>query len=63
MGFRGEEYWSAVKVFGKPHFIHKVYDDRVFTEVGEGDVVIFGPKYHYNKYVWDASAVDSQWTD
>jgi hypothetical protein len=37
-------------------------DDRVWTEVGDSDVVVVGdPKY--NKYVWDASAVDSKWTD
>jgi hypothetical protein len=24
IGFRGEEYWSAVKVWGKPEMIHRV---------------------------------------
>jgi len=34
----------------------------VLTEVGDSDVVVVGdPKY--NKYVWDASAVDRKWTD
>lgn len=63
VGFRNEEYWSAVKVFGKPHFIHKDYDLRTFSEVAEDDVVVFGPKYHFCKVVWDASAVDSKYTN
>jgi hypothetical protein len=63
VGFRGDEYWSAVKVFGKPHFIHKDNDVRVYTEVGDNDVVVFGAKYKHTDYVWDASAVDNKWSD
>lgn len=55
VGFRGEEYWSAVKVWGTPQWIHKDYDARVFTEVGKNDVVVFGPKYRFTDWVWDAS--------
>ena len=44
VGFRGDEYVRAYRIFGGPVMIHKVYDDRVFTEVGDDDVVIFGPK-------------------
>ena len=42
--------------------IHRDYDDRVFSEVGDSDVVIFGPIYKYCPYVWDASAVDKEYT-
>lgn len=56
VGFRGDEYVRAVRIWGGPVMIHKVYDDRVFTEVGSDDVVIFGPKYKKCDYVWDASA-------
>jgi hypothetical protein len=63
VGFRGDDYWNAVKVFGKPHFVHKDFDDRVFSEVGDDDVVVFGTKYHPCKVVWDASAVDKKWTN
>ena len=45
VGFRGDEYVRAYRIFGGPVMIHKVYDDRVFTEVGDDDVVIFGPKH------------------
>jgi hypothetical protein len=55
VGFRGDEYARAYRLFGGPVYIHKVYDDRVFTEVGDEDVVVFGPKYRYCPYVWDAS--------
>jgi len=55
VGFRGDEYVRARRIWGGPAYIHKDYDDRVFTEVGDDDVVIFGPKYKYTKWVWDAS--------
>ena len=28
VGFRGDEYISAVKVFGKPDYYHRVFDGR-----------------------------------
>ena len=45
VGFRGDEYVRAHRIWGGPVIIHKDYYDRVFTEVGDDDVVIFGPKY------------------
>ena len=34
VGFRHDsEYLSAVKVFGKPHFIHYVHDKRMYQEI------------------------------
>jgi hypothetical protein len=53
----------AHRVFGGPAMIHRDYDARVFTEVGDSDVVVFGPKSTYTNYVWDASAVDPQYTN
>ncbi len=29
VGFRSEEFNSAVKVWGEPDFFHRVFDDRV----------------------------------
>ena len=64
VGFRGDEYMRAHRVFGGPAMIHRDYDARVFTEVGPDDLVVFGPKGKYFcPYVWDASAVDPQYTD
>lgn len=44
VGFRGEEYWSAVKVFGLPDVIHFTWDMRALREVGEDDVIVFANK-------------------
>ncbi len=43
IGFRGEEYWSAVRIWGEPDFYHRVWDARAKFggEVDEGDVLIF----------------------
>jgi hypothetical protein len=44
VGFRGEEYWSAVRIWGKPDFFHLWWDKRAAREIIEGDTVIF-PKH------------------
>lgn len=41
VGFKGEEWFSAVKIWGQPHFIHRHNDARVQTEVADGDLVIY----------------------
>lgn len=41
VGFRGEEYWSAVKVWGVPDFISPGWDLRARRELADGDTVIF----------------------
>lgn len=41
VGFRGEEYWSAVKVFGLPDFIHRGWDLRARREIADGDMIVF----------------------
>lgn len=41
VGFRGDEYWSAVKVWGKPDFYHRGWDNRAKREIHKDDVVIF----------------------
>ena len=61
VGFRGDEYLSAVKVFGKPDFFHKVFDDRVIYggEGGDDDIIIFanGADKKYSKFTLNDSAV------
>jgi hypothetical protein len=45
IGFRGEEYWSAIKVWGHlPVMIHRVHDIRAYRDIGEEDVVLFANK-------------------
>lgn len=41
VGFRGEEYWSAVKVWGPPAFIHRGWDRRAQRDIAPGDTVVF----------------------
>ena len=41
IGFKGDEYHSAVKIWGKPGMVHIGYDIRALTEIGEDDIVIF----------------------
>lgn len=48
VGFRGEEYHSAVKVFGPPDFFHRGWDLRAQREIAAGDTVIFA-RYHDQK--------------
>ena len=43
VGFRGDEYWRACRVFGAPDFIHIRHDLRMRREVADGDTVVFGP--------------------
>lgn len=46
VGFRGEEYWSAVAVWGRPSFIHMGWDIRAAREIAAGDVVVFARGEH-----------------
>lgn len=41
IGFRGEEYWSAVRVWGRPSFIHRWLDLRARRDMHPDDVVVF----------------------
>ena len=40
VGFRGNEYHSAVKIFGKPDFYHPKFDIRAKADITEGDTVV-----------------------
>jgi hypothetical protein len=42
VGFRGDEYHSAVRIWGKPRFIHMGNDTRMRREMADGDTVIYG---------------------
>ena len=44
IGFRGDEYLSAVRVFGFPDFIHVTHDQRMYGDVDNDDTLVFGPK-------------------
>jgi hypothetical protein len=58
VGFRGEEYHSAVRVFGLPDFVHRGWDRRAQREIATCDTVVFA-KYHDQEpspYSFDDSA-------
>lgn len=55
VGFRtAEEYDAAVRVWGKPDFIHLIHDARMYGDIGEFDTVVFGSKATdtVHKYSW-----------
>lgn len=41
VGFRGDEYTSAIRAFGRPDFIHRWWDTRARREIAEGDLIVF----------------------
>lgn len=42
VGFRRDsEWWSALAIWGRPDFIHRVWDARVPGDVAPGDTVVF----------------------
>lgn len=41
VGFKGDEYWRAQAVFGKPDFVHRQNDGRFRQELAPGDEVVF----------------------
>lgn len=41
VGFRRDEYTSAVRIWGVPDFIHRVNDSRSRREIWEGDTVVY----------------------
>ena len=41
VGFRGDEYASACRVFGRPDFVHIGWDLRAQREIADGDTVVF----------------------
>ena len=63
VGFRGDEYVSAVRVFGKPDFIHRIWDVRAAAEVQPEDTVVFAREKDWanlrmpSKFSFDDSSV------
>ena len=41
VGFRDDAYTRAVKVFGRPHFVHRYWDRHALADVAPDDTVIF----------------------
>jgi hypothetical protein len=59
VGFKNDRYLTAVKVWGKPDFIHRFWDVRATHEVCEGDIVVFANGDEHSQvqpYAYDDSA-------
>lgn len=41
VGFRGDEYLSALRVWGPPHYVHMTNDPRMRRELSSGDTVVY----------------------
>lgn len=41
VGFRDDRYWSAVRVWGRPDFVHRGFDARMRRELAAGDTIVF----------------------
>jgi hypothetical protein len=46
VGFRGDEFHRAQRVFGRPDFVHIGWDLRGQREIADGDVVVFAKGGH-----------------
>jgi len=59
VGFKDDRYWNAVKVWGKPDFVHRFWDHRAVCEVTAIDKVIFADgdeRQGIRKFTYDDSA-------
>ena len=62
VGFRGEEYWSAVKVWGRPGMVHRVWDRRARRDIGPGDVIVFATGDDTQPLAkWNGDDIDERW--
>jgi hypothetical protein len=41
VGFKDDRVFSALRVFGRPDFWHRIWDQRAVKEIMEGDKVVF----------------------
>ena len=74
VGFRGDEYSRACRVFGEPDFIHIGWDRRAFREIADGDVIVFANEFRPDQLAsrnfpdiqekqWRASPFYDPWMD
>lgn len=41
VGFKDDRVWNVLRVFGRPDFWHRIYDQRAVAEIVPGDTVLF----------------------
>ena len=59
VGFKGDEYTRARRVFGSPDFVHRQNDARLWGDVAPGDLVVIanGAEDRFHQQSFN----DSQW--
>tara|TARA_B110000503_G_scaffold119727_1_gene181779 strand:- start:365 stop:574 length:210 start_codon:yes stop_codon:yes gene_type:complete len=59
VGFKGDEYTNAVKVWGKPDFYHRLYDTRAEGDFSPEDTVVFanGSENRFKSFSFNDSEV------
>ena len=57
VGFRGEEYHRATKIFGLPDMVHRFLDPRAVAEFTDGDTVVYanGAEDKFTRYSFNDS--------
>lgn len=57
VGFKGNEFNRAQKVFGPPTFVHRFQDHRLEGDIAPGDIVVFanGAENKFHEYTFDDS--------
>ncbi len=54
VGFKDDAYNRAVKIFGRPDFVHRFWDKRAVGDVVPGiDTVVFGRQKDWDRFVND----------
>lgn len=53
VGFRDDAYNRAIRVFGRPHFVHRFWDARAIGDVAPGDTVVFGRDKDWKRFQTD----------
>lgn len=41
VGFKDDRVWNALRIFGRPDFWHRIYDQRAVVEIFDGDTILF----------------------
>ncbi len=41
VGFHDDRYLAAVRIFGRPDFFHRRWDQRARREIAPGDTIVF----------------------
>lgn len=61
IGFKDDRYWNAVKIFGLPDFIHRVWDKRAQREIFDNDTVIFANGDEYQQFKYNGNDIDEKY--